>query len=427
MSPLSIVHRSSGGRSRRAMLETLIRHLDMVRLTLGALVVATVFSGCVGIIGDEQSDGLTANQRKARNQFTSKAYAVLVDQCASCHATLQNADFMRGATPLETYDVIKSFDPALLSPIDGTKARLITKGEHSGPAFNTNTKTGQVQSDYETVLDWLRAEQKAFGDVGTGSGSGSGAVTYILSGKITPTVCTTTRASCPVNEITLQGIRPDKSGVDAKVTFIYEVLAASNAPYLVNLQLVGGAEGAYIESPLFLGYVAGSDKPTVDGDAFYGIKTNVAAGKALSIGGGFAGLTDLKATGEGGVVNQIAMSFQVIDKYKPENIPTDPSVCKQVASFVTNVKPILTASCAGCHGVAAGNAGAKGNLLFDPANDAATCQQAKRNASDLTNIPTTGIFLAPKPGANGHPFKLNPSTAWETAVTTWLTAEKNSP
>jgi hypothetical protein len=427
MSPISIANRGAG-RTRRAMLETLIRHLDMVRLTLGALLLAVLASGCVGIIGDDPDDGQTANQRKARELFIGKAYPVMMAACGGCHIALANADFLKGANPLEVYTGIKSFSPAQINFIDSAKSRIVTKAEHSGPAFSVTAKMGQTDSDYEIMLEWLRAEQRASGD-GSGGGSGgtgSGPV-YILSSKIKPMVCTGNRAQCPVNEISLQGIRPDKTGIEAKVTFLYEVLPGSNSPYLANMQLVGGPEGAYIESPLFLGYVAGSTKPAVDGDTFYDLKVNTAANMPKVIGSGFAGLTGIVALDAAQQPNEIAMSFQVIDKYKPENVTTDPSICKSTATFVTGVKPILAASCANCHGVAAGNAGAKGNMLFNAADDAASCQQAKANAADLNNIPAQAIFVAPKPGASNHPFKLANSAAWETAVTTWLTAEKNSP
>ena len=408
------------------MLETLIRHLDMVRLTLGTLLFAALLSGCVGIIGDDPDDGLSPSQRKARELFTTKALPILQMHCGGCHVTTANVDFLRGASPLEIYETIKNFEPAQINYIDSTKSRIVTKAEHSGPAFQAVARMGETDSDYEVMLEWLRAEQRAGNGDGGGSG-GPGDPTYILTGKIRPTVCAGTRANCTPNEFTLQGIRPDKTGIDAKVTFLYEVLETSNTPYLANLSLTGAAEGAYIESPLFLGYEAGKTAPVVDGDTFYDVKVNVPANMTLSIGSGFAGLTDIKALDETMQPNELAMSFQVIDKYKPEGGGPDPSVCKAVASWVTNVKPILLASCGNCHNAGSGNGGARGNMTITPADDMGSCQETKRNASDLTNIPLTAIFIAPKPGASNHPFKLPNSAAWEQAVTTWLTAEKNAP
>ena len=404
------------------MLETLIRHLDMVRLTLSAVAVATLLVGCVGFISDPSDDGLTVNQRKARDLFVGKAYTVAMEQCGGCHVTLANSDFLKGNAPLEVYQTIKEFKPGMINFIDAAKSRLLTKGVHSGPEFALATRNGQTESDYEVMLAWLRAEQRAGGDAVGGDGP-----SYIVTAKFTPTVCMGARAACQVNTVSLRGIRPDKTGIEADVEFLYEVLPLSNSPYLANLKVKAGAEGAYVESPVFLGYTAGNTTPTIDGDAFFAIKTNVAANMSATIGGGFAGLTDLRALSDAGAPNEMAISFQVIDKYKPEGGAVDPSVCKAVASYVANVKPILAASCNNCHGAAANNAGAKGNMTITPADDVASCQQAKRNAVDLNNIPSTAIFIAPKPGASNHPVKLNPSTAWETAVTTWLTAEKTAP
>ncbi len=407
------------------MLETLIRHLDMVRLTLGTVLLAVMMTGCVGIIGDDPDDGLTPNQRKARDLFTSKALPIMEASCTTCHATTANVDFLKGASPLEIYETIKNFQPQQLNYIDAAKSRLITKGDHSGPAFQAVPRMGELDSDYEVILEWLRAEQRAGGD--SDGGDGGDGPKYIVTGKIRPTVCAGTRADCTVNEFPLTTVNLDGTGVDAKITFLYEVLESSNAPYLANLKLVGGAEGGYVESPLFLGYEAGSTAPTVDGDTFFDIKANVMPNMESVIGSGFAGLTDIKAKDEAGMINELAMSFQVVGKYKPEGGTPDPTICKAVASFVTNVKPILLQSCGNCHNDTAGNGGAKGNMTITPANDMASCQQAKANASNLNNIPATAIFIAPKPGASGHPFKLPNSAAWEQAVTTWLTEEKNAP
>ena len=312
------------------MLETLIRHLDMVRLTLSAVAVATLLVGCVGFISDPSDDGLTVNQRKARDLFVGKAYTVAMEQCGGCHVTLANSDFLKGNAPLEVYQTIKEFKPGMINFIDAAKSRLLTKGVHSGPEFALATRNGQTESDYEVMLAWLRAEQRAGGDAVGGDGP-----SYIVTAKFTPTVCMGARAACQVNTVSLRGIRPDKTGIEADVEFLYEVLPLSNSPYLANLKVKAGAEGAYVESPVFLGYTAGNTTPTIDGDAFFAIKTNVAANMSATIGGGFAGLTDLRALSDTGAPNEMAISFQVIDKYKPEGGAVDPSVCKAVASPVS--------------------------------------------------------------------------------------------
>ncbi|MBK7535122.1 MAG: hypothetical protein IPI49_07045 [Myxococcales bacterium] len=224
----------------------------------------------------------------------------------------------------------------------------------------------------------------------------------------------------------LRGIRPDKTGIEADVEFLYEVLPLSNSPYLANLKVKAGAEGADVETPCSSGYTAATPRRPSTGDAFFAIKTNVAANMSGTIGGGFAGLTDLRALSDTGAPNEMAISFQVIDKYKPEGGAVDPSVCKAVASYVANVKPILAASCNNCHGAAANNARRQGlHDIPPPTTSRAASRRAQRGRPQ--QHPVDGDLHRPKPGASNHPVKLNPSTAWETAVTTWLTAEKTAP
>lgn len=417
------------------MLETLIRHLDMVKLTLGAVAMAAALSGCYGNL-DNPDDGLTENQRKARTLFVQRAYDSLMNACgaSNCHGQAV-VPFLAGDGVLNVYTTVTEFKPELISKIDALKSRLLTKGPHSGPEFSTTAREGQVASDYETVLEWLRAEQRAAGDVGN-DGSGSGGVSYIVTKKITPVECTNAnRTLCQVNSLSLEGVRPDGTGISgAKVEFLYEVLQGANAPYLVNLRLVGGPEGAYIESPIFLGYEAGKATPTVDGDTFFDVKINAPATMIRTIGPGYAGLTDIKARGDNGTgpINEFAMSFTVVDKYRPDNTPVNPNACKQLAMFQAMMKPRLTTSCNGCHVSTSGNAGARGAMTLYAADDATSCQQVKTLGGNLNNITASSIYNAPRVGAlaSHGDFKFTVAadqTAWENAVTTWLTAERNSP
>lgn len=415
------------------MLETLVRHLHMVKLTLGAVAMATVLAGCYGLL-DNPDDGLTDNQRKARTLFTQRAYEVMMTACGSagCHGQ-SVVPFLAGDGVLNVYKTVTEFKPELISKIDALKSRLLTKGPHSGPEFSAIAREGQIASDYETVLEWLRAEQRAAGD-SDGSGSGSGGVTYILTPKIVPQECTGNRAACPVNSLLLDSVRPDGTGVaGAKVEFLYEVLQGANAPYIVNLRLVGGPEGAYIESPIFLGYEPDKDTPTVDGDTFFDVKVNTPAGMTKTIGAGYAGLTDIKARSvAGGPLNEFAMSFSVVDKYRPDNTPVNPSACKQLAMYQAMMKPTLTARCNGCHVSTSGNGNARGSMTLYTADDATSCQQVKTLGGNLNNITASSIYNAPRMGAlaSHADFKFTVAqdqTNWENAVTTWLTAERNSP
>src|SRR5689334_4898732 len=82
--------------SRRAMLDTLVRNLPMVRLRVSlAFAVGLVLAGCVGEIttpGGPDEDEATA---AARTAFEDQVMPILDGFCAACHSGMPNIDFMR--------------------------------------------------------------------------------------------------------------------------------------------------------------------------------------------------------------------------------------------------------------------------------------------------------------------------------------------
>ena len=96
--------------------------------------------------------------------------------------------------------------------------------------------------------------------------------------------------------------------------------------------------------------------------------------------------------------------------------------CKALAMFVANVKPLLQTNCNTCHVGAAPTAG----LAFDATPDAQLCANALSEINTTTPA-NSNMLTRPDPSANGdaaHPKKLNPFTAYQTAVTNWINAEK---
>src|SRR5215468_11895749 len=89
--------------SRKAMLETLCRHLYMVRLSAaGALVIGLV--GCTGLI-DGGSDGMTSQQRDAIQKWVTSAMPVLSQDCMSCHnGSRANVGFLIGTDTVAIHD-----------------------------------------------------------------------------------------------------------------------------------------------------------------------------------------------------------------------------------------------------------------------------------------------------------------------------------
>src|SRR4051812_2319848 len=106
----------SVARSRRSMLETLVRHLDMVRLSVAAAVIL-MFTGCSGLIDDGGNSGLTAEQIHARDLWINKALPALRatnTNCTSCHAgSRPNIGFVVGDNDLAARDTILAYEPGV--------------------------------------------------------------------------------------------------------------------------------------------------------------------------------------------------------------------------------------------------------------------------------------------------------------------------
>lgn len=143
---------SGGLRSRTYMLETLVRRLNMVRLSVFAIAVVTL-AGCTGLI-DDGNGGLTREEVVARKMWTDKASPVLMTSCIGCHAGQRpNTDFLAGTEDLEIRAHVIGFTPAVINLSAPQSSRILTKGPHEGPSL-TATETSDV-------LEWIRAEKDA--------------------------------------------------------------------------------------------------------------------------------------------------------------------------------------------------------------------------------------------------------------------------
>src|SRR5512140_2340273 len=119
--------------SRKAMLETLFRHLDMVRLSVGAMLVLTLVS-CTGLI-DGGSDGLSPQQRKAAKLWKESALPALQTSCTGCHdGSRAMVGFLVGTTEAEIRDSVMKYQPPVVNTDSPGDSRILTKGLHDGPA-----------------------------------------------------------------------------------------------------------------------------------------------------------------------------------------------------------------------------------------------------------------------------------------------------
>jgi mono/diheme cytochrome c family protein len=407
-------------KSRRAMLDTLLRHLPMVRLSLGALAALTIM-GCSGLIDDGGDDtSVTPEEKAARELYVSKAKPVFDVACANCHSGSDpTVAFIAGADPMAQRATLLGYDPQVVNLSAATSSRILTKGAHSGPAL--------LASQASDLLEWIQAERDAANVTG---GVDPGLVTEAF----TPQICTGGNpgdATCPINIVPLDSLVQAWGG--ARIKFVAQAL--SQDLYVTNLALEGGADGVYIEHPLFVSWpITEGAQPIPDQlDRFFNVKMNLKMGDPASpIQGGTAAFINFNPA------NKLTINFKVVDKYKPEDGGmmggTAAAGCKQLASFKTNAKGPLQTNCASCH-ANAGNTNARGamDITGIAATDDATlqnvCNQA-RTRINFTDTNQSGFFIAPNPAqATNHPFKFPAQAnfdAFKTAVDVWVQAEKTS-
>lgn len=398
------------------MLETLFRHLDMVRLSVGALVMVAVV-GCTGLI-DGGSDGMTKQEREALAKFETEALPVLQSACVGCHGDdLKNVGFMKGADAAEIRATIKAYDPPVVNTEQPEVSRILTKGQHDGPLLTSQQATA--------LLEWVQAEQES------AKHDPANPVVVIATAPAVVQICTAGLpgdATCPTNHISVDGLGSPKVSIPgAEITFTAQAL--TSGLYITNLQFAGGSAGAYIEHPLFVSQSASGDTVPDSIDRFFDIKLNQAANMSGQISGGTAQFVGFKAE------DKLYVSFKDIKTFQMSSTPVPKTGCKELAKFKSNVAPLVNMRCASCH---AGNANANAKSTMDVTGVATTddaalllaCNQM-RSRTDLVNTAMSGIYLAPQPGnQTNHPFKFNPATdftAFQTSVDVWVQAEKIAP
>jgi mono/diheme cytochrome c family protein len=400
--------------SRRAMLDTLLKHLPMVRLSVGALA-ALLFMGCSGLI-DTGDENVSAEEQLARSLFISKAKPVFDNNCVACHSGSDpTVAFLQAPDPMAVRAKLLASDYVNLEAPQSS--RLLTKGAHSGPAL--------IASQASDLLEWLAAERDAAGVAGTVD-------TGLETQPFTPVLCTSGNPgepTCPITYVDITGLVEGWAG--AKIKFVAQPL--SQDLYVTNLSLEGGAEGVYIEHPLFVSWPPMAEPIPDTLDRFFNVKMNLAAGEAATqINGGTAAFINFSPN------NQITIHFKVVDRYRPDTGGGGGGMtatgCKALTQFKANARGPLQTSCASCH-ANAGNANARGamDLTGIAATDDATltnvCNQA-RTRINFQDTNASGFYIAPNPAMQtNHPFKFGTQANFDTfkaAVDVWVQAEKTA-
>src|SRR5687768_12915884 len=141
-------------RSRRSMLETLVRRLHLVRLS--AIAVALFAVGCTGLIDDGGTGNQTPAQAEARRAWLQEAQPVLAQNCAACHnGSRPGVGFFEGAEPFAQRDDILANDPVVVNLTAPQSSRVLTKGLHEGPALTA--------AQTSSILQWIQKQKDAEG------------------------------------------------------------------------------------------------------------------------------------------------------------------------------------------------------------------------------------------------------------------------
>jgi hypothetical protein len=407
-------------RSRKSMLETLLRRLDMVRLTIAAAAIFAMV-GCSGLIDGGGNGGLTPAQAEARRLWLDKGYPALQNAtCTTCHnGTQANIGFIAGASDLEVRDTIMAYEPVVLNLDAVGSSRILTKGLHEGPALNA------IQTS--DLLEWLQAEKAALTDDG-----GPGTI-LVQTEPLILSICTgglpdepaAPNPNCLVNNVPLDTVGDGLPG--AKISFVVQSL--QSGLYFTNIRLIPGTGGAFIEHPLFVSQGVGAPRENCDTvdeatgavicpdtiDRFFNVKLNLMEGAPLAdqlIGNGAGAFVNMRQD------DKISIHFKAVKLFQVDDNPVPQLGCKDLPAFKANaqaafnalVGPSIGQTCVSCHGGANGNATATLNMTNMNAADDAALLIACNNIRSRLSFPgfdTSSLLLAVDPANANHPVRFN--------------------
>lgn len=364
-----------------------------MRLSMSTLSLAAVcaIAGCTAgaIAVREGDDQLSEEERAAIESFDKDVMPILSANCASCHATMANIDFLKSEPDarqrmIEWPDLVKLEAPS--------ESLLLNKGSHEGPALTVEQSSA--------ILEWIQLERVAAG----------GEDTAVEMDPFQPVA--------GLNSIDLGVIGLAGSSIG----FRMEPLAVGM--YLSEIVLSGGPDGAHLVHPLFVVWEDQTPEPDPI-DRFAGLELSVASGQQQMIGGGTAVFVDVAPD------SQLSLHFEVAESSAGAGGSTEPTGCSAVEAFTASARPALSANCVSCHGGANSSATNATNMTkvddLSAEGQAAACAQILSRVN-LADPVASGIFVAPDPGSGAsHPFKFNGDpnafAAFQSSLTQWIDQE----
>ena len=343
----------------------------------GVLSVRAMGDGGVALETGDAGPGVTATEL-----FSTTVEPMLVTRCGGCHGPGRVAlDFLRPSPDIRT--TLLSY-PALVDLESPGSSRLLTKGEHSGPALSTG--------EAELVRSWIEAE------------AAEGTMVDPAERELatTPTSLREGFNALPLDALGLPG------------TSLHFVAARVGAGmFLDSVQIAAGPMGARIVHPVFVTWVAGT--PTPDPiDRFAGVEIEVEPNSTRAFDTGTIVLTELP---EGALLSVHFDEVAPLTGTGPIDadggMPMPADGCSQLEAFRASAQPQLTTYCTRCH--AGGNASATAGMDMTRvgASDDATlllgCNQVLGRISP-TSPSASGLFTQPDPATGGgHDFKFGTS------------------
>jgi hypothetical protein len=379
----------------------------LTQLSVIALLVAAS-AGCrsgmisVRAMGDGGTPPPTTDAStgpSAADVFETRVEPMLGARCGACHgADRTGPDFLRPNPDVRT--TILSY-PAIVDLDSPDSSRLLTKGEHSGPALSGG--------EQDIVRDWIELE------------AAEGTMVDPMEREIatTPVALHEGFNALPLDVLGLPG-----------TTLHFVAARVGDGMFLDSVTIAAGPTGARLEHPVFVSWIEGA--PIADPvDRFAGVEIAVDPNTSRPFDTGTVVLTTFPEDA------LLSVHFDAADPLvggmptdEDGGMPMPVDGCTQLEAFRSMAAPQLTARCTSCHGGGNASATASMDMTRVGAADDATlllgCNQVLGRISP-TSPTTSGLFTQPDPATGGdHDFKFGTAgelSSFQAAILGWFEME----
>lgn len=367
------------------------------------IVLVLAMAGCnAGVLAMTSPDPtdetpLDTSETDAAAFFSAQVEPLLVTRCLGCHAAGRTGPAFIVADP-DVRTSLLSW-PALVDLDTPGDSRMLTKGEHAGPAW--------AARESAVVERWLTLEAAL-------SAMTMPPEPALVTAPVEPIV--------GFNDIDLGSFGLPGS----RITFI--AARAASGLLIADLAVVAGEDGVLVDHPVFVSFVDGATVADAF-DTFEGVELSVDPGTAADLGGGSLVLVDFPE-GSTLAVHFDAIGPQPAASPTPSPTPTPTSGCAQVPLFTEHARPVLTARCTGCHG--GSDSGATAAVDMQALADTSDASQRSACNEILTrvnraDVASSMLLLASDPESSvSHDFKFASTGArddFQLALFRWLASE----